>query len=657
MAKGIVPPEAQPLDPLRAGRAAFDQHAWQEAFDLLSLADAQGELSGRDLELLVAAAFFTPRPDVIEGLRERAFKAHLDAGDPARAAYIALQIGREAGWEGRSSIASAWIRRAERLLESEPEGYAHGYLALVRSDAARARGDTGSALTLAEQAVEIGERTRDPELHAWSLSGLGSLRIAIGDAPGGIELMEEASVAAISGELSPLASGVIACTMISACRDLTDFGRASEWIQATDRYCQSQDVAGFPGVCRLHRGEVLIASGGWQRGEQEIVRATTELERYRATPVIADGHYALGDVRRLRGDLEAAEAAYRQAHAMGRTPQPGLALVRLAEGKVRAASSAIEAALEEAIGDRWARARLLSAQVEIAISAGDRERARDAADELAETVATYPSPTMTASVHVSHGRVLLADDDPAGAARELRAAIRSWREAPNPYELARTRALLAQALVAQGDDEDAGLELEAARSEFVRLGAALDEAAAARAAQAAAERRLPATQARMTFMFTDIVGSTRLAEALGDEAWEPMLGWHDRTLRSLVERSGGHVVKSTGDGIFAAFDLAQRATECAMAIQQALAEHRRTTGFALGVRIGLHAAEANRRGDDYTGMGVHVAARVAALAGPGEILATVGTLTEAGAAVAGDTREVELKGISTPVTVASIAWG
>ncbi|OGO59512.1 MAG: hypothetical protein A2V85_09245 [Chloroflexi bacterium RBG_16_72_14] len=656
MANGIVPPQAEPRDALREGRAALQRHAWTEAFDLLTRADEETPLSGNDLEALAEAAFFAARADVLADIRQRAFKAHRDAGDPLRAAYLALVLGREYGREGKTSIASAWIRRAERLLEPEPETYVHGYLALVRSEAARAAGDLDGALALAERAVEIGERTHDGELRAWGLSGLGTLRIAAGDASDGLALMEEASIAAVNGELSPFASGVICCAMISACRDLTDYQRATEWIEATDRYCQQQAVSGFPGVCRIHRAEVMVASGGWQLAEQELERATGELERYGADPPRSDGFYALGEVRRLRGDLEGAEAAYRQAHALGRTPYPGLALVRLHEGRVTAAATAIDAAVADEARDRWARARLLPAQVEIAVVAGDRERARTAVDELATIVATYPSPAMEAAVSMALGRVLLAEDDAAGAVRELRAAIRSWREVPNPYEVARTRALLAEALSALGDDEDAGLEREAARAEFERLGATLDAAAAERSIRAAAERARPASQVRMTFMFTDIVGSTRLADALGDQAWEQLLQWHDRTLPALVARSGGHVVKSTGDGFFAAFDAARRAVECATAIQRALAAHRRSTGFALDVRIGLHAAEANRRADDYSGVGVHVAARVAALANGGEILATEETLAEAGVSDTRDRREASLKGVSAPVPIAAVAW-
>jgi class 3 adenylate cyclase len=254
------------------------------------------------------------------------------------------------------------------------------------------------------------------------------------------------------------------------------------------------------------------------------------------------------------------------------------------------------------------------------------------------------------------GRVLLAEGDGAAAAREFRAAIRDWREVAAPYEVAKGRALLAQALQADGDDDAADLELEAARGEFERLGAQPDADAAAKALRAAADRRSGPVTVRKTFMFTDIVGSTNLAEVLGDEPWVRLLQWHDDTLRDLVRKGGGEIVKTTGDGFFVAFDGARQAVDCAVSIQRALAEHRRSTGFALSVRIGLHAAAANQRGDDYSGMGVHLASRVAGLGGAEEIVASAETLAEAGDVAASESREASVKGVTAPIRVASISW-
>jgi len=652
----IGPPTAAspPADPLAAGRAALDRHAWEDAFDLLSQADRDGQLSGMDLEALAEAAFFVARADVELEVKERAFKAYEAEGDQLRAAYIALDVARSYGYAGKHSIASAWARRAERIIGPDGETYAHGYLALIRSEAAATTGEVETALALAERAVEIGSRASDPDLRAFAQSNLGALKIASGATTDGFALMEEASIAAVNGELSPFASGVTACRMIGACRDLTDYRRASEWIEATERYCTRQSLSGFPGICRIHRAEVAAVEGAWERAELELERATIELRGYNATPPEADGFYAIGDIRRLRGDFEGAETALREAHARGRTPQPALALLRLAQGKLKAAETAINAAVADETWDRWARARLLPAQVEIAIAAGDVARARLAVDELGQIVAGYPSPALEAGRRVALGRVLLAEGDAAGAVRELRAGARGWREVGAPYEVARARATLSRALRALPDEEDADLELRAATQEFERLGARIDREAAERELREIEDRRSGPRTTRRTFMFTDIVGSTTLAEVLGDHAWERLLRWHDDTLRRLVGSAGGDIVNSTGDGFFVAFETARSGIDCAVAIQRTLRDQATSTGFALSVRIGLHAAEANQRGTDYSGMAVHVAARIAALAEAGEILASAETLAEVGAEAVGPIRMVSVKGVTAPLGVAVV---
>jgi class 3 adenylate cyclase len=656
MSNSAPPDEAATSDVLGAAREALGRHAWDEAFDLFSRAESAGELSGADLEALAQAAFFAAQADAAIGAKERAFKVYLAAGNQIRAGYLATDLAHELYFKGKPSIASGWMRRAERLLESEEESFAHGYLALVQSDAAKATGEIGTALELAEKAVEIGSRAADADLRAFARTALGTLKISTGATSDGFALMEEATLAAVNGELSPITAGITYCQMISACRDLTDYRRASEWTEATERWCERQSVSGFPGICRVHRAEVVALSGAWERAEGELRRATSELAAYNAIPPMADGFYAIGEIRLHVGDLQGAEEALRQAHALGRTPQPALALIRLAQGNVPAAVAGISSALQEETWDQLARTRLLPTQVVIAVAIGDAPSAREAAEELSGLAETFTSPALLGVKHEAWSRVFLAEGDAAMAVREVRTAIRLWREVGAPYEVARGQTLLASALRAMNDDDAADLELQTARDEFVRLGAKLDAKAADDALQAAADRRSAPRQTRKTFMFTDIVGSTSLAEALGNESWEGLLRWHDDALRAVFGRSGGDVVSSTGDGFFVAFDSTRQAIESAVAVQRALAEQRRTGGFAPPVRIGLHAAEANRRGDNYTGIGVHMASRVAALARGGEIVATAETLKEAGEVAASDPREVSLKGVAAPVTVASVTW-
>jgi class 3 adenylate cyclase len=653
-----APAAAQP-DVLSAARDAFARHEWKTAFETLRTADQAdpSALDGSALEMLALGAFFAGQPEVQQDAKERAFKRHEADGNHVRAAFLAADIARFYGYQGKYGIASAWKRRVERLIGVEGDTYAHGYLALISSERAAATGDLDAALALAERAVAIGAESHDADLTATAQVNLGNLKIATGATSDGLALMEEASIAAVNGDLSPFESGVTACRMIGACRDVTDYRRASEWIEATERYCDRMSLEGFPGICRIHRAEVVAVGGGWDRAEAMLEQATTELERYQAKPPQADGFYALGDVRRLRGDFDGAEAALREGHARGRSPQPALALIRLAQGNIPAAVAAIDTAVGDESWDRWARARLLPAQVEIALAAGHLPRARAAAEEMASIVSGYPSPAMEAACRVALGRVLLAEGDVAAAAREVRMGLRLWREVGSPYEVARSRVVLSRAVGALGDDDDADLELGAAIEEFRRLGARVDLEAAERELGAAIERRAEPRIVRKTFMFTDIVDSTGIAERLGDRAWDPLIRWHDEMLRTLVDRGGGEIVKTLGDGVFAAFDDAGSAIRTAIAIQEALRTHDDPSGVSLSVRIGLHEAEASQRGGDYIGIGVNVAARVGGLASGAEILASAETLAAAGDVDAAEPRTVAVKGVTVPIRVAAVAWG
>jgi class 3 adenylate cyclase len=640
-----------------AGREALAAHRWEEAFEVLSGADRNDPLDADGLEALALAAWFTARGDFAIEAKERAFKAHVDQGNRARAAVLAFDIAREYAFKQKLSIASAWAGRGERLLQDEPEGFAHGYLALTKSFQPALLGDVDAAIDSAASAVELGARHSDPDLQAMGLLRQGHLLISLGRTDEGFRLMDEATIAAVNGDLGPMTTGVVYCSMIAACRDTTDYRRAGEWTEAAHRWCERQAINGFPGVCRIHRAEILALQGGLEVALQELNQAMEELSGYNQAPPMADGFYALGEIRLRMGDLQRAEDALRQAHALGRSPQPALALIRLVEGKVEAAVTAINAALAEQTWDRWVRARMLPAQVEIAVAARQPAIARGAAEELTTIAETYSSPALHATKHDAWGRVLLAEGDSERALQELRSGIRHWQEVVAPYEVARDRMVLASALEALSRRDEAALELDTAKREFDRLGAALDSSAAGDAIRVARDRAAGPVPTRKTFVFTDIVGSTSLAEAMGDQAWEHLLRWHDEALRALFVHHGGEVVNRTGDGFFAAFDDARRAVECAVAIQRALAEHRRTHGFAPSVRIGIHAAEANRRAGDYSGKGVHVAARIAALAAGEQIVASAETVAAAGVThLVSERRSVRLKGVSEPVEVVSVAW-
>ena len=643
-------------DHLTEARAALRRHEWAESLDQFLEADRGGDLGGDDLVAMAEAAWFAGQADLSLQMKERAYKAYQGTGNRIVAAVLALELFDLYTYRGKPSISAAWMRRGAKLLEGQPESNAHGYLAVSKAFGARAAGDIEEAMRLAELAVEIGNRSGDSDLVAHAMTVLGSFRVAVGDVTGGFELLEEAAVAAVNGELSTFITGTTTCTMIAACRDLSDYQRAQEWTEAAEKWCERESVGGFPGVCRVHRAEIVALTGAWEKAEDELRRATSELHAFGAGPPMGDGFYAIAQIRLRKGDLEGAEEALRQAHGLGRNPQPTLALIRLAQGKARAALAGLSSSLGEHGWDKGSRVRLLPAYVEIAVAADELVTARQAAEELGELTAIYQLPAMAASKAEAWGRLLLAEGDAAGASRELRAAIRIWRELGAPYEVARARNVLASALRGLHDDDAADIEIESAHNEFVRLGARLDIAATEREIRLANQRKSGPSRVRKTFVFTDIVGSTSLAEALGNEAWTVLLHWHDEALRGQFNRFQGQTVNSTGDGFFVAFDTSEQALACAVAIQRELAEHRRATGFATMVRIGVHTADANRHGDDYSGVGVHVAARVAALAGGGEIITTVETLDGARDFSFSEPREEMVKGVADPIKVASITW-
>ena len=642
-------------EPLQAGRDAAARRAWPEAHEALVAADAAGKLGPQDLELLAKASWWVGQQNPSIEARERAYAAYIERGDKARAAFMALTLRREQSAKLAGSIAKGWLSRAETLLKDEPDSIAHGYLALAHGSLAWSRGELDHALEHMERGIAISGAFRDADLGAWASMYRGMVLVDLGRVEEGWLLLEEVSAAAVGGELGGYTTGGVFCNVISTCRDLADYQRASEWADAAKRWCERQSIEGFPGVCRVHRAEVMRLLGSWAEAEAEVRRACDELSEF--SPVHAGAAFhELGEVRLRVGDHAGADEAFRQAHEMGADPQPGRAMLLLAEGKVDAAASSIRRSLEDEDWNRLTRARLLPAQAEIAWAGRDAQTARAAAEELAEIAREYDAGAIQAGAEWCHGLADLVSGDTASASRRLRKARQLWRQIDAPYESARAAVMLAEALAADGDVEGAAHELEAAITAFERLGAIPDGRRAAERSEAIRLGGAKPEVAHRTFMFTDIVGSTNLLEAMGDDAWESLRGWHDRTLRHRFEVHGGEEVSHTGDGFFVAFTEATSALACAIQIQQALAEHRRDHGFAPGVRIGLHASEATAVPDGYLGRGVHVAARIGALAEGGEILASAETIAGQEDLATSGPREVALRGVTEPVEVRSIDW-
>jgi class 3 adenylate cyclase len=642
---------AQTVDALDAARAAALQHAWRDAYDAYSSAERK-DLTPEDLERFAEAAWWMGRLEQAINLRERSYAGFAGAGETLNAARLALVLSWDHSGRGAFSVAQGWFANAERLLKGQPESAEHGVLSLTRGIDMMFSGESLSeAIANFDVAYELGGRFGDRDTQVMALVGKGRALVKGGEVEQGLALMDEASAAAVCGELRPYSTGLVYCITISSCQDLGDYRRAAEWTEVANRWCDQLDVSGFPGACRIHRAEIMRLRGDLVGAEKQAMEACEELHDFQRS-ITAGGYYEIGEIRRRLGDFAAAEEAYRKADELGRDPQPGVALLRLAEGKIDVAVAGITRTLRE-MKEALPRLQRLPAQVEIAVAAADLSSARSALAELEQIVDSYKiggrrSPAFDATIHVATGQIKLAENDADAAARCLQLARNEWQEVGAPYETAQGRMLLGIAFRRQGDEHAATAEFEAALATFERLGAKLDEERA--------KELLGRLQARRTFVFTDIVDSTKLLDALGEAKWRKLLARHNELLRSQIGKYGGEVIKQTGDGFFAAFDNPNAAIEAAVGIQRALAAEI----VAPDIRIGAHTGGAfhtDAHFSDYGGQGVHVAARIGAAATAAEILVSRETLDGVPTAFrVSEPRAEELKGFEQPVDVVSVDW-
>ena len=641
---------------LQSAREAADRYAWGEAFEFFGAADAATTLGPDDLSTMAMSAWWQGKMRHCIALRERAHGLYLKAGDTRSAARVALELGDHHADLMEFSVASAWVQKAAKLLEGHPEGAEHGWLNL--SYALATRGQWEKCGEFAAQAGEIAARHGDKDLFALALSMGGVAFVFRDEIDKGMAMVEEATVGAVSGELGPHATGWIFCMMISVTSHLADWQRAGHWTEAAKRWCDRQAINGFPGVCRVHRAEIMRLRGSLAEAEKEADLATVELASFNLI-FAAEAFKELGEVRLRMGDIAGAEDAFRQANEMGVAPQPGLALVQVQRGKPEAAAKALNRALADAGMSGMDRAKLLPTRVDVALILGDIETASSSATELCDIASGHTSPALRAHAEVAVAAVRLAEGDAEGAEEGALHGRKLYKEADMTYDATRATLLLGRIYLAQGDSDAAQFEMSSALSTFERIGAMPD-------AERAREQLATATQASVgpqerrvarTFLFSDIVKSTSLLDAIGDDAWTDLLNWHDDIIRKLFTEHGGEEVAHTGDGFFVAFASADEAVASATEIQRSLVEHRRAHGFAPQVRIGVHAGEAALVKGNYHGRGVHEAARIGALAEAGEILLSVSTLEFIGAEVRTiDEREAALKGVAEPMKITSLVW-
>ena len=464
----------EPSEALERGRASYAARAWGAAYGALAQADGEAPLDPPDLELLATAAYMLGRDDEWMAVLERAHQRYADAGDPRRAAHCAGWVGVNHMLRGEMGPATGWLGRAQRLLEDEGDCVERGYALIPDIFRNAAAGDWEAAAASAGDAAAIGRRFGDPDLFALATHAQGQMLATGGRVAEGLALLDEAMVALTTSELSPIVSGLVYCGVIRACQAVYEVRRAREWTTALSRWCDGQsDLVAFTGRCLVHRAEILQLAGDWNDALVEARRAGERLAAGFNQAAAADALYRQAELHRVRGELADAERAYREASRLGHEAQPGLALLRLCQGRGEAAAATVHRVLGEATVPHK-RVGLLAAAVEVFLAVDEVRTADGACAELEGLTAAFGSELLRGVAWHARGAVELARGEPAGALASLRRAIETWHELRAPYEEARSRELVGLASRALGDDDTAALELAAARACYEELGAAHD---------------------------------------------------------------------------------------------------------------------------------------------------------------------------------------
>ena len=467
-----VPDERQ----LDRGRSSYAASAWSDAHKSLAAADRAAPLGPEDLELLARSAYMLGRDDEYVAALERAHSAHLDAGDGGRAVQCAFWIGHNWLFRGETARATGWFGRGQRLLKGlEQDCVERGYMLIPVWLEQMGRGDYKAGYATAAESAEIAERFGDNDLMWLARDEQGRALVSLGDADAGLRFCDEVLVVAGRGELSPIVTGIVYCNTIAFCHDAFELRHAQEWTEALTEWCNAQpDMVAHNGLCLVHRAEITQLRGRWSDAMEQVRRAADRFTKG-ALNQIAHGKalYRQGEIHRLRGEPAEAERAYREASRLGSDPQPGLALLRLAQGQGDAAA----AAMRRGVGERTKpleRAALLPAYIEIMIAVGELERAAAASDDLNEIAEAQGNDVLRAMAAQQQGSLKLSEGEPAAALESLRRASALWQALHAPYEVARVRVHLGLACRALGDEDTAVLELEAARETFERLEAKPD---------------------------------------------------------------------------------------------------------------------------------------------------------------------------------------
>jgi ATP/maltotriose-dependent transcriptional regulator MalT len=534
------------------GRDLLRQQKWSAALSMLSAADRDEPLEPDDLEALGAAAHLIGLDTESAGFLARAHQGFLARGDVQHAARCALWLGFHLMVSGEQAKSGGWISRAARLLEGQPDCVEKGYLRLPAGYSAVHRGDAATAYGAFAEAVAIGERFRDRDLVTLALQGQGRALIRQGEITHGVSLLDEAMVAVTAGEVSSIVAGSVYCSVIEACSEIYDLGRAHEWTSALEQWCHSlPDAIAYRGHCLVRRAEILQLHGAWSDALGQAERARELLSQPTPRPAVGAAIYCMGELHRLRGEFAKAEEAYRQASQWDRTPHPGLALLRLAQGELTAASSAIRRVSEQ-MTEGPSRATVLDAYIQIMLFVPDVTAARTAADELEDFALKQGAPFLRALSCRAKGSVLLAEGNARDALAALRQSWTTWCELDAPYEAARTRVLIASACSEMGDDDAAQIELAAAREVFKKLGAVTDLDATGSSSSNTARVSRGALTAR------EVEVIRLVAEGMTNKGIAKKLGVSEKTIARHLSN------------IFTKLDLPSRAAATAYAYQHKL---------------------------------------------------------------------------------------
>ncbi|MCP8998466.1 response regulator transcription factor [Pseudarthrobacter sp. RMG13] len=453
------------------GRSAFKEHRWTEAYQTFRDADKRGGLPAGDLERLATAEILTGKSTPGLETLTRAHEEYLLVGDVEGAARCAGWMGMQLMFFGEQARAGGWFARGQRLVDELAEPSAvQGLLLLPEGLGKLYGGDPAGALQAFSRVTEFGRRFRDNDLSALGLLGTGQATLMLGHPDEGLRMFDEVMVAVTAGELSPIPSGIIYCAVIGNCHLAFDLERALEWTAALDHWCAERpDMMSFSGQCQAHRAELFMLHGAWAEA-MTAAAAAQGLSEKGDPQALFGGYYHQGEVERLKGKLDDAEASYRKAARSGYEPQPGLALLWLARGNAQQAQAMIRRAAGAA--DVATRRNMLPALVEIELAAADLDAARRGFQELEALARELPMPMLRAVAGQADGAVRLADGDPLAALKPLREAWRLWQELGVPYEAARCQALAGSACRAVGDEASALMCLEAAHAALLDLGAA-----------------------------------------------------------------------------------------------------------------------------------------------------------------------------------------